>query len=251
MGKTIIQTVAAQWNAPTHVHAFTTTRIGGVSSEPYDCLNLGSHVGDLEAHVQANRAYLIEQQALPYEPCWLTQVHGIELIELSDDTRSAQQGMPPIADGALTQKPKVVCAVLTADCLPLLLTNTKGDRVAALHVGWRGMAAGIIEAGVKAFTENPDDILAWAGPCIGPDAFEIGDEVLAQLGGSQAAYRQAALPNKLYADLYLLAGERLSAIGVDQYSHSDACTYRDKDSYFSYRRDGECGRMASVIWIDR
>ena len=251
MGKTTIQTVAAQWDAPTNVHAFTTTRVGGGSSKPYDCLNLGSHVGDLDVHVQSNRAHLIEQLALPNEPCWLSQVHGIELIELSEGTQCDPQGSPPVADGAWTKKPRVACAVLTADCLPLLLTNTKGDQVAALHVGWRGMAAGIIESGVAAFADSPDDILAWAGPCIGPEAFEVGDEVPAQLGGSQAAYRQAASPNKLYADLYLLAGERLSAMGVSQYSHSDACTYRDKDNYFSYRRDGECGRMASIIWLDR
>lgn len=238
----------AQWRAPDNIRAFTTNRTGGVSLAPYESLNLGSHVGDLEQSVQENRDRLVAEQRLPEEPSWLNQVHGNRLIEL---LKSDEQASPVAADGAWTRQSGVVCAVLTADCLPLLLTNKRGDRVAAIHAGWRGMANGIIEQGILALDDHPSNIIAWAGPCIGAAAFEIGLEVREQLGGSDSAYHSTGSPDKVMANLYQLTGERLAGLGVENYSHSRSCSYRDDTKFFSYRRDGECGRMATVVWMQR
>jgi len=244
---TAFEVEAVCWDAPSNIKAFTTTRHGGVSQAPFGSMNLGMHVGDSPASVIENRARLVAQHGLPYEPFWLNQVHSSEVIRLD---RPSNPSVKPSADGAFTNAPKLVCAVLTADCLPLLLSNRQGSCVAALHIGWRGMAAGIIEEGVRVMGEDPNSVIAWAGPCIGPTAFEVGADVRDQLGGSDATYRSATSPGKLLANLYLMVGERLAAMGVEQYSHSDACTYNEPARYFSYRRDGECGRMASVIWIE-
>jgi len=241
-----LSVVKADWQAPANIHAFTTTRLGGVSGAPFDSLNVAGHVGDCDVHVEKNRQRLIEQYEIPGSPYWLNQVHGTEVIEL---TERVDPQVPLTADGAWTQQPRLVCAVLTADCLPLLLTNERGDQVAAVHAGWRGMADGIIETAVSQLDEEPSKVLAWAGPCIGPAAFEVGEEVREQLGGSDRAYLPSSNTGKLLANLYLLAQQRLAAIGVTQYSHSPMCTYVDETCFFSYRRNGQCGRMASLIWI--
>ena len=246
---------SASWPAPSHVKAMTTTLYGGVSKGKYQSLNLAQHVDDNPEHVSKNRSLLVKGADLPSDPIWLEQVHGTEIIELTHQTVFGLRcnDTVPVADGAFTTRSKIVCAVLTADCMPLLLTNRVGDRVAALHVGWRGLADGMVEAGVQKLDCPPQDIIAWAGPCIGPSAFEIGDEVRQQLGGDDHAYSVSdnSLPDKpkWFANLYDLVGQRLTAIGVEQYSHSSACTYRDQQ-FFSYRRSGQCGRMASLIWIE-
>jgi YfiH family protein len=157
-------------------------------------------------------------------------------------------------DGTFSMQANTVCAVMTADCLPLLLTNQAGDQVAAIHAGWRGMANGIIENAVALFNCHAAEVIAWAGPCIGPSKFEIGPEVRVQLGGPDSAYRKIEDSvdhnNRLLADLYQLCGHRLAAVGVTNYSHANACTYLDEHHFYSYRRDGQCGRMATLIWID-
>jgi len=247
----------ANWPAPSHIKAFTTTINGGVSQGTYESLNLALHVDDDPERVLHNRALLTEQAELPSSPIWLNQVHSTDVIELTDQYRDIRRSNPEpqLADGAYTRNAKQVCAVLTADCLPLFLSNKNGDQVAVLHVGWRGLAKGMIETGISAFDCDAKDIIAWAGPCIGPNSFEIGDDVRQQLGGPDEAYRISKNASdsapKWLANLYHLTGQRLAKLGIGQYLHSSACTFRDKDLFFSYRRTGQCGRMASLIWIDQ
>lgn len=241
-----IQFETPHWDAPSHIKAISTLRSGGLSQGAYASLNLADYVGDDERFVTRNRALLDSVVGLPQNPRWLKQVHGTHLVELDQfGTNSAA----PEADGAITSTSGVVCAVQTADCLPLLMTDCNGTRVAAVHAGWRGMAAGIIEAAVAKMQCETRDILVWGGPCIGPAAFEVGIEVQAQLGGPTSAYRPASTEGKVYADLRALAGDRLLQLGVTQYFHSESCTYQQEEAFFSYRRDGQCGRMASLIWI--
>ena len=240
----------ANWIAPEQVRAFTTTIHGGVSSGVYASMNLGDHVNDDLTLVRQNRQIIKEYLRLPNEPVWLNQVHSVEVVSADSSLQSPKK---KVADGSYTSKPGVVCAVLTADCLPLFLSTTDGDRVAVVHAGWRGLADGIIEQGVDALDCASDKVVAWAGPCIGPDSFEIGDEVRQALGGSDRAYKASINTTqsnpKWLANLYQLAAERLCNIGVKNYTHSKVCTYKDRD-YFSYRRTGQCGRMASFIWIE-
>jgi len=235
--------ILPNWPAPPHIKAFSSTRIGGESDNVYCSMNLGMHVGDDELRVIANRKKLKSDLNLIHEPAWLEQVHSTNIV-------SADAAISSAADGAYSKNKQTACIVMTADCLPLLLSNVAGDQVAAIHVGWRGMANGIIEKAVALFDCPPSEILAWAGPCIGPSKFEIGDEVKALLGGPDSAYKFIK-NNKLLANLYALCGARLAALGVLDYSHSEACTYSDDERFFSYRRDGQCGRMATIIWIDR
>ena len=243
-----IQLEKANWVAPERVRAFTTTVHGGVSTGVYASMNLGDHVNDDVALVKQNRQIIKEYLSLPNDPVWLNQVHGVKVVSADEQSKKKC-----IADGSYTSKPGVVCTVLTADCLPLFLSTIDGDRVAIVHAGWRGLADGIIEQGVNALDCSSDKVVAWAGPCIGPDSFEIGDEVRQELGGSDSAYKPSInttrTNQKWLASLYQLAAERLSNIGVENYTHSNVCTFKDKD-YFSYRRTGQCGRMASFIWID-
>lgn len=242
-----IELLWASWPAPPQVKAFTTTRGGGVSAGPFASLNLASHVGDDPAVVEGNRTLLRAGAQLPAGPVWLDQVHGIEVI----DAAGATPGVP--ADGSYARAPGVVCAVLTADCLPVFLCDRDGTRVAVLHAGWRGLVAGIIERGVVALALPPARLLAWLGPAIGPRAFEVGPEVraafMAQDGAAQAAFVPGA-DGHYWADLYLLARQRLARQGVEAVFGGEHCTYEDRGRFFSYRRDGRCGRMASLIWIE-
>lgn len=229
------------------VRALSTTREGGVSLPPWDSLNLGDHVGDDAAAVAANRQRL--QQALGIaRPQWLNQVHGVTLVEARDD------GQVREADGCWTRTPGVVCAVMTADCLPVLLAAADGSCVAALHAGWRGLLNGVLEAGVQVF-DDPARVRAWFGPAIGPTAFEVGDEVrrafLAVDPGAERAFRPSpGRSGHWLADLYALARQRLQAAGVSAIEGSEYCTHGDAGRFFSYRRDGRTGRMASLIWIE-
>ncbi len=237
-----------QWPAPPGVRALSTLRRGGVSRPPYDGLNLADHVGDAPQAVQENRARLQRAASLPAAPCWLRQVHGSAVVEAG-----AARKRP--ADGAYTRRPGVVCAVLTADCLPLLLCTADGAAVAALHCGWRGLAAGIVAAGVAALAPGPGvEVLAWLGPAIGPQAFEVGEEVRQAFvqddPGAAAAFTPAASRrrDRWYADLYLLARRQLQACGVRRIHGGGLCTWREADAFYSFRRDGVTGRMATLIW---
>ena len=233
------------WPVLAHVRALSTTRLGGCSSAPYDSLNLGSHVGDEPARVAANRAAL--RAVLPDEPCWLNQVHGVEVAD------AAVCAGVPDADAAISRLPGKVCVVMTADCLPVLLCDRAGTVVGAAHAGWRGLVDGVIEATVAKMAVPSSEVLAWLGPAIGPQAFEVGEEVraafLAVDSAADAAFRPGPQPGKWLADIYLLARQRLGRLGVTAVYGGDACTVTDKERFFSYRRDGRTGRMASLIWL--
>lgn len=239
-------TIAPDWPAPAHVRALTTTRAGGVSAGAYASFNLGDHVGDDPAAVAQNRARLREHFGIP-EPSWLKQVHGTDVNE------AAFGEAGHVADGSFTEMAGTVCAVLTADCLPVFLCDRAGSRVAVVHAGWRGLVNGVIEAGVLALRTPSDDLLAWLGPAIGPEFYEVGDDVrdefMAVDAESETAFR-ARGPGKWLADMYTLARQRLNAIGVVSVHGGNRCTYREQELFFSYRRDGITGRMASLIWIE-
>ncbi len=237
----MIECVAATWPIR-GVRAYTTTRHGGVSRGPYASLNLATHVGDSTEDVLANRARLAEMLSLPSAPRWLNQVHGSRVV----DGHTVEQGLD--ADGSFTSDPQVVCAVLTADCLPIVLADRKARCVATLHGGWRGLAAGIIEAGVAALPVSSADMVAWLGPAIGPLHYEVGEPVRAAFGdGAQAAFRPTG-DGRYQADLYALARIRLAACGVSEVYGGGFDTLADP-RFYSYRQTQVCGRMATVAWI--
>ena len=239
------------WAVPSNVHAVSTTRFGGFSQGAFNGLNLGRHVGDDPGRVEMNRQTLITELGFSNTPIWLNQVHGTVMVALDShgEVGRRKRAEKLTADGAYTTKTQTVCVVMSADCLPLLLTNAKGTQVAAVHAGWRGLADGIIEEAINTFDCPPKDIIAWAGPCIGSKAFEVGGEVRDILGGSDAHYARSITRGKYLANLIALTGERLLALGVDTFSHSHLCTFSDDESFYSFRREGQCGRMASLIWM--
>jgi YfiH family protein len=240
-----VQWVVPDWPAPANVRAFATTRAGGVSEGEYASLNLGMKSGDDVAKVERNRA--IVREHLPAAPRWLAQVHGIRVGDLD-----RPDGTPGTADASRTSLPGRVAVVQTADCMPLLLCDAAGRHVSAVHAGWRGMAAGIIENAVARLGAAPAEILAWMGPTIGPDAFEVGPEVreafLQADPGADEAFR-AHLPGKFMADLYALARRRLAIAGVERVHGGGFCTFHEPQRFFSYRRVKSSGRMASFIWM--
>ena len=235
--------IAPDWSLPTRVRALVTTRAGGVSLPPYASFNLGDHVGDDPSAVARNRARL--RASLPAEPTWLAQVHGIVVADANEAS-----GVPE-ADAVVARGSGAVCAVLTADCLPVLFCNRAGTEVAAAHAGWRGLCDGVLEATVACFADKPENILAWLGPAIGPEAFEVGPEVrdafIIKDGKAEDAFRPVG--EKYFADIYRLARQRLANVGVTQIFGGDRCTLSEKDDFFSYRRDKMTGRMASFIWL--
>jgi polyphenol oxidase len=223
----------------------STYRIGGFSSAPYAGLNLGDHVGDDPAAVARNRFELRTSAALPAEPAWLAQVHGAEVADLD-----APVPIGP-ADAAITRRRGRVCAILAADCLPLVFATHGGETVAAAHAGWRGMAAGVIEATVRAIGGSPQQLSVWLGPAIGPQHFEVGAEVREAFLKSDRQAGEAFEPNasgRFMADLVLLARLRLAKLGISRVFGGGECTYTDSDRYFSHRRDGITGRQATLIW---
>lgn len=236
--------VMPHWPVPSTVQAGTSCRQGGVSAPPYDSLNPASHVGDSPQAVASNRARL----GLPAEPGWLQQVHGTQVAVLEANGRIGLQ-----ADAAYTRTPGVICAVLTADCLPVLLCDRDGREVAAVHAGWRGLSAGVIEAALEQFQTPAEQILAWLGPAIGPDVYEIGEEVRRAFVEPDPVNEAAFTPTRpghWLMDIYALARRRLQQRGVDQISGGEYCTFTDSERFYSYRRDGVTGRMASVIWLE-
>lgn len=234
--------IEPEWPAPSAVRAASTLRRGGVSTGSYQSLNLGAHVGDEPRRVVENRRRLRETLKLPGEPVWLNQVHGNAVIR-------AEASSERNADAAFTDRPGVVCAVMTADCLPILLCSEDGDRVAAAHAGWKGLAAGVIEAAVKSL--GTDRLMAWLGPAIGPETFEVGREVRETFVGKRTAFAAAFREKgdgKWLADLYRLARIVLNDIGVSAIYGGGYCTFSNADDFFSYRRDRVTGRMATLIW---
>jgi len=244
MGEFIIP----DWPAPANIRACSTTRHGGVSLPPYASLNLGDHVGDTPESVAENRQRLITLVGLPAAPQWLQQIHGTEVVTLDlDNVMSA----PLRADGVYSRCAGQVCAVMTADCLPVLFCDRAGKEVAAAHAGWRGLCAGILENTLACFTSPPGEVYAWLGPAIGPQAFEVGPEVKAAFVAHDPHAARAFLPHgdRFFADIYQLARLRLRSAGVTLIYGAEHCTLTESASFFSYRRDGITGRMASLVWL--
>jgi YfiH family protein len=253
-----LEKIRPEWPAPACVHAFTTTRRGGVSAAPYDAFNLALHVGDDESRVLENRhrlqlGILDENKAAGHphigmaEPAWLEQVHGTRVVTLDDEAPSGP------ADAAVAFRPGLGCAVLTADCLPVLLCDRRGTRVGIAHAGWRGLAHGVVEATVGALNRAPGELLAWLGPAIAPAAYEVGDEVRAALVERDPAADSAFERNargRWQADLYALARQQLASAGVTDVHGGEHCTYSEPERFYSFRREGRCGRMASLIWLE-
>ncbi|HDZ16515.1 MAG TPA: peptidoglycan editing factor PgeF [Methylophaga aminisulfidivorans] len=241
-----ISCIQANWPLAGSVSAITSTRKGGLSHSPYDSLNIAFHVDDETELVQQNRQRLITHLSLPTPPLWLNQTHSTIVI----DAKDWQDGIE--ADAIYTNQVDQVCAVMTADCLPVLLCNRSCTEVAAIHAGWRGLADGIIEKTVRCFTDPPEEIFAWLGPAIGPEKFEVGLDVFDHFYAHdhQASSAFTSTDDKHFlADIYALAKQRLITVGIQQISGGQYCTVSDRERFFSFRRDGETGRMVSLIWI--
>jgi YfiH family protein len=242
-----LEFIQPQWPAPANVKALQTTRNGGVSKGAFASLNLGTHVDDDPIAVATNRQLL--SPYLPSEPVWLNQVHGVEVIDAS------LSGCLQNADAAFANKPNVVCVTMTADCLPILLCDTQGTVVAAAHAGWRGLCDGVIEATVAKMQVPASQIMVWLGPAIGPQAFEVGSDVKAQFlaKNAQSELAFAAHGDKWLCNMYILAQQRLHGLGISQIYGAGVnekfCTYTDQARFFSFRRDKNTGRMASMIWL--
>jgi polyphenol oxidase len=244
----VIGTLTPRWPKPERVRAVFTLRQGGVSAVPYATLNLAAHTGDGPDAVAENRRRLRAQLELPGEPVWLEQVHGANVIDLD---RLAGQG-PHRADAALTRAPGRVCTVLVADCLSVLLSERRGAAVAAVHAGWRGLTGGVLEAAVQALAVAPAELIAWIGPGIGAQHYEVGAEVRQALIAVEPAHAAAFAPNargRWQCDLVAIARHRLLSLGVAQVYGGEGCTFAEPERFFSYRRDGRCGRMAALIWL--
>ncbi len=237
-----------EWSAPARVGAAFTLRSGGVSSAPWDTLNLGSHVGDASAAVAENRRRIGAALALPATPLWLQQVHGARVLNVDDSGAALTEP----ADAAITRKPGKVLSILVADCMPVLLASWDGQVIGAAHAGWRGLAAGVLEATIGAMAVPPAGLCAWLGPAIGPLHFEVGAEVReAFIAGHPAAAAafSANARGRWQCDLALLARQRLIAAGLMRIAGAGVCTYADAARCYSYRRDGQTGRMAALLWL--
>jgi len=236
--------IQPDWPAPSPVKALSTSRHGGFSDGPWASLNLGVRGGDDADTVRRNRQRLAAE--LPAEPCWLHQVHGTHVVRHSGAVSS---GSEPAADAIVAFAPGQVCAVLAADCLPVLFCDRAGSRVAAAHAGWRGLAAGVLESAVASLECEPGQLMAWLGPAIGPQVYEVGDEVAAAFPRE----REAALKRhgeRWLLDLYMAARLKLAAAGIAAVYGGGFCTFSEAERFYSFRRDGETGRMASLIWLE-
>ncbi len=243
--KWMIEIIRADWPATERVQAFTTTRSGGVSEDCYQSLNLASHVNDNPAHVERNRQRLRQQLNLPADPLWLNQTHSTQVI-------CADNPLTLDGDAAFSRQANTVCTVLTADCLPVLIANKAGDCVAAAHAGWRGLLAGVIENTINAMAQNPDELMVWIGPAISAHVFEVGADVrqafMDAMPDGEQAFEQTDESHWL-ADMVKLARMKLHRKGIDDVYGGDYCSYQNAQQFFSYRRDGETGRMGSFIWV--
>lgn len=238
--------IVPEWPIPEGVAACSSTRVGGVSHDAWASLNLGAHCGDNLEHVEENRKRMFAAGNLPSKPVWLEQVHGKDVLRLTGEPYASKR-----ADASYSKTTGTVCAVMTADCLPVLFCNRAGTEVAAAHAGWRGLCAGVLEETVACFDDRPGNIIAWLGPAIGPQAFEVGPEVRDAFidKDSQAVSAFQSKGDKYLADIYQLARQRLGNVGVTQIFGGDRCTFTEKGDFFSYRRDNTTGRMASFIWL--
>ena len=248
----LMSSLIPDWPAPKTVGAAITTRHGGCSRAPFNDNNLALHVGDNEFDVEANRQLLASSLGLTEQPLWLQQVHGTEIVY------GPNANGIPIADASYSDKAGAACVVMTADCLPVLMCNQQGTRVAAAHAGWRGLCNGILRKSVATFPPG-DQLMAYLGPAIGPKAFEVGAEVLQAFLNNAHNEQHAeaikaafvpALPGKYLADLYALARAELACCGVNAVYGGDNCTFNDTERFYSYRREPETGRFASLIWLN-
>ena len=242
----MIKTIQPNWSAPSTIQACCTTRPGGVSAAPFDSLNLALHVGDDPALVTQNRKLLREQLELPAEPCWINQTHGTRTVTLEQDASRD-------ADAAVTRVPGTIAVVMTADCLPILLCNRTGSEVSAVHAGWRGLQAGVVQSALAKMNSPGHQLIAWIGPGISQACFEVGDEVRTAFIDSMPHAQTFFSANRRghwQCDLAGLAGQVLKAQGVAEVYRDSHCSYRDADNFFSYRRSATTGRMASLIWIN-
>lgn len=244
-----MQPLVPDWPAPSGVGALMTTRTGGCSRGPYASLNLGTRCGDDPAAVSENRRRLA--QHLPAAPVWLQQVHGTEVADADQAQREARVVQ---ADAGVARQPGTVCAVLVADCMPVLFADEAATVVAAAHAGWRGLSGGVLEATVSAMDIPPERLLAWLGPAIGASRYEVGEEVrsafLARDRAAASAFR-ATRPGHWLLDLYAAARQRLAACGVERVHGGDFCTYTDAARFYSFRRERTTGRMAALVWLQR
>ncbi len=243
--------IDSRWPAPATLHAGTSTRLYGISQDEYDSMNLGDHVGDDQEAVIANRHHLVDLHGLPSEPFWLQQEHGNHIINL--DNYDQKDGNT--ADGVFTTKPDIVCGILTADCLPILISDEFGTEIAALHAGWRGLATGIIEKALPMFSSSPETLMVWMGPAISARNYEIGEEMKSSFDHlEQVLQNDTFIPtsrNHWLVSLYRIAMLILKDLGVERIHGGQYCTYRDADLFYSHRRDeGKTGRMASLIWME-
>lgn len=247
-GRSALSFIRPEWPAPSNIRAVCTTRLGGASRPPWASLNLGDHVGDAQGDVRANRIKLARACDLPADAFgWLNQIHGTEIVSLPAVTAA------PEADASYTRAAGRACTILTADCLPVILCDQQGATVAAAHAGWRSLCGGVLENLVARMAVPGRDLMAWLGPAIGPTAFEVGPEVrsafMAKCPQADAAFNAAGAREGHYmADIYLLARQRLEALGIANIYGGGFCTVSDSQRFYSYRRDGQTGRMATVIW---
>jgi polyphenol oxidase len=236
------------WPAPRNVHAAFSLREAGVSEAPFDSLNIGVHVGDDPVRVEENRRLIEAALALPTRPRWLTQVHGTQVLDEDQAALGASAG----ADAIVVRHPGTVAVIQVADCLPVLLAAADGRAVAAAHAGWRGLAAGVLEATLGRLAQPSGEVMAWLGPAIGPEHFEVGDEVRAaflQHGPDAARAFAKNARGRWQCDLVRLARQRLQVLGVREVYGGRWCTFADRTRFFSYRREGRCGRMGAFIWL--
>ncbi len=242
--------IQPNWPAPAQVAALVTTReLAGQSKPPFDAFNLGTRCGDDIDAVAANRKYLSQLASLPHPPHWLSQVHGTDVYQVNNVKPDATE---PQADAAVSRVPGAVLAILTADCLPVLFADRNGSEIGAAHAGWRGLAAGVLEATVAAMHTEPKNIVAWLGPAAGPNHYEVGDEVRAAFTTNHPDAEscfQSTRPGHWLVDLYALARQRLAAAGVNAVGGGDFCTISEATRFYSHRRDGRSGRMACLIWL--
>ncbi|WP_432454284.1 MULTISPECIES: peptidoglycan editing factor PgeF [unclassified Agarivorans] len=236
-----------EWPCPPNVRAIFSDRLGGVSQAPFDSFNLGDHVGDARRAVQQNRVAF--QAEMPDQVCWLKQIHSTQVVDASLSGSQMAE-----ADASVSDQPGAVCVVMTADCLPILLCDKQGRVVAAVHAGWRGLANGIIENTIAKMKVAPKQVMAWMGPAIGPSAFEVGEEVKQAFVDSHSEAYLAFTPsnkaNKYFADIFMLAEQRLTQAGLTAVYSERCCTYRSAQQFYSYRREGLTGRMAAAIWLE-
>ncbi|WP_347254327.1 peptidoglycan editing factor PgeF [Leminorella grimontii] len=243
----MIPLILPEWQAPTNVKALATTRAGGVSPPPYESLNLGDHVGDSSRNVDENRRRLSAQLGPRLEIGWLSQVHGTDVLPME-----SYRAVDNCADASYSRSPGKACAVMTADCLPVLFCSAYGNEVAAAHAGWRGLQSGVLERTLEHFDALPADVMVWLGPAIGPERFEVGAEVREAFMrvDPQASLAFQPSGDKYLADIYLLARQRLIAAGVQKIYGGNYCTVGQPELFFSYRREKTTGRMVSLIWFE-